>query len=166
MKVIVAGSRDFTNEELVHHVLDCWKDKITEVVSGTAKGPDTFGANWAKKNNIPVKEFKPDWDTHGKAAGPLRNGDMAEYADHLFAFWENKSRGTYNMINHMKNLKKSWIVWENSNDTSVKDLIGSGHTFGLKEEKEIPRKPKTSFKKAPEKKPAQSSFNPFKDLLG
>jgi hypothetical protein len=31
-------------------------------------------------------------------AGPIRNGEMAKYADALIVFWDGKSRGTKNMI--------------------------------------------------------------------
>ena len=34
----------------------------------------------------------------GRSAGPLRNATMANYADALIALWDNKSRGTKNMI--------------------------------------------------------------------
>jgi hypothetical protein len=42
--------------------------------------------------------FKADWDKHGKAAGPIRNQQMAQEADGLIAFWDGKSRGTKDMI--------------------------------------------------------------------
>ena len=37
-----------------------------------------------------------------RSAGPIRNKQMAEYADTLFAFWDGKSRGTKNMIDLAK----------------------------------------------------------------
>ena len=43
-----------------------------------------------------------DWDKHGKAAGPIRNAEMAEVADALIAFWDGQSRGTANMISLAK----------------------------------------------------------------
>lgn len=39
-----------------------------------------------------------DWDGKGKAAGYIRNAEMADYADALIAFWDDESRGTGNMI--------------------------------------------------------------------
>ena len=36
----------------------------------------------------------------------IRNGEMAEYADMLIAFWDGKSVGTQDMINKMKKLGK------------------------------------------------------------
>jgi hypothetical protein len=72
--------------------------RITEVVSGTARGADRTGEQWASENNVPVKRFPADWDKHGKRAGYLRNADMAEYAEALVAFWDGQSRGTKHMI--------------------------------------------------------------------
>ncbi|WP_197026348.1 hypothetical protein [Polaribacter sp. Hel_I_88] len=42
--------------------------------------------------------FPAEWNKFGKAAGPVRNKEMAIYADALIAFWDGKSRGTKNMI--------------------------------------------------------------------
>ena len=36
---------------------------------------------------------------HGRAAGPIRNKEMANNADALIAFWDGQSRGTRSMIN-------------------------------------------------------------------
>lgn len=98
MKVIIAGSRSFqaTQEDVL--LLDSYKSKITEVVSGRAKGADAFGESWAEWNNIPVKKFPANWDLYGKSAGIIRNREMASYADGLIAFIKDNSRGTTNMI--------------------------------------------------------------------
>ena len=85
-----------------HHVnfLDLQRDlfKFDEVVSGKARGADTFGEIWANEHGIPVKEFPADWDKFGRSAGPIRNGQMAEYGDALIAFLAPGSKGTKNMI--------------------------------------------------------------------
>ena len=39
-----------------------------------------------------------DWNRLGRAAGPIRNEEMAEVSDALIAFWDGKSRGTKSMI--------------------------------------------------------------------
>jgi hypothetical protein len=49
-----------------------------------------------------VKEFPANWVEHGRAAGPIRNGQMADYADALIAVWDGKSKGTGNMINQAR----------------------------------------------------------------
>ena len=68
------------------------------MVSGTGRGVDALGERYAAENGLPVKRFRPDWNQFGRAAGPMRNRDMAEYAEALIAIWDGKSRGTGNMI--------------------------------------------------------------------
>lgn len=97
MKVIIAGSRTFKNDELLWKVMKEFKD-VSEVLCGGARGADERGQLWAYEHGIPVKMFIPDWDRFGKAAGMKRNIQMAEYADALIAFWDGESPGTKNMI--------------------------------------------------------------------
>lgn len=98
MKTIIAGSRTGFSYSDVEFVLFDRLDKISEIVSGTAQGIDRFGELFGIQNNIPVKRFPADWCKFGKSAGPIRNQQMAEYADALIAFWDGESRGTKNMI--------------------------------------------------------------------
>ncbi len=55
---------------------------------------------------LPVKEFPADWDQHGNAAGPIRNAQMADYADALLLIYDGESRGSLNMRKQMAQLKK------------------------------------------------------------
>lgn len=71
--------------------------QITEVVSGRATGVDRLGEYWAAIAGKPVKHFPADWSL-GRAAGHIRNGQMASYADALIAVWDGQSPGTRNMI--------------------------------------------------------------------
>ncbi len=107
MKTIIAGSRSITNQVTVFWAIDNspFCDKITEVVSGGARGIDTLGELWAARNAIPVTQFLPDWSV-GKHAGLLRNSEMATYADALIAIHDGKSTGTLHMITQMKKLSK------------------------------------------------------------
>lgn len=98
----MAGSRTWTNWGMMEQILDLWKDDITELVSGTAKGADEMGEWWATKNGISIKRFPADWSRYGKGAGYIRNKEMAQYADGLFAFWDGKSKGTGHMIDLAK----------------------------------------------------------------
>lgn len=61
-------------------------------------GADYLGELYAKTRGIQLNRFPADWGKHGKAAGPIRNKEMAEYATHLVAFPSKTSRGTKNMI--------------------------------------------------------------------
>jgi len=69
------------------------------VVSGTARGADKWGERYARRFNYIITKFPADWNKYGKSAGYIRNKQMAEYADHLIAFWDGESKGTKHMIN-------------------------------------------------------------------
>lgn len=78
-----------------------WED--VEIVSGNCpKGVDTLGERFAEENGIDLKLFPADWRKHKKAAGPLRNKQMAAYADVLFLLWDGKSRGARSMFNEAR----------------------------------------------------------------
>lgn len=98
MKVIIAGSRNITSFAVVEAAIKQSGFEITEVVSGRCRGVDLLGEDWAKRNGIPVKPFPADWDKHGKSAGPIRNMQMAEYAEALIAIPKAHSKGTKDMI--------------------------------------------------------------------
>jgi hypothetical protein len=51
---------------------------------------------WAVFNGLPVADFPADWKKFGKAAGMIRNAEMAAYADVVIAF--AGGRGTDNMV--------------------------------------------------------------------
>ena len=105
MKVIIAGGRDFDNYELLKEFCDnIIKDDDYEIVSGNAKGADKLGENYSKERNLKLTLFPADWNKYNKAAGMIRNIEMAEYGDMLIAFWDQKSRGTKNMIDTAKKL--------------------------------------------------------------
>ena len=111
MNVIIAGGRDFTNYALVEEAIKRSAFEITQVVSGNAKGVDTLGEVWALAHNVPVEAFPADWSQHGRAAGPIRNRQMAEYADALIAIWDGKSKGTANMIQQARNKKLNVFIY-------------------------------------------------------
>lgn len=108
MKIIIAGSRHFNNYELLkkycNRVLSNVKEEI-EIVSGTAIGADKLGEQYALEMGYKLSRFPADWGTFGKAAGAIRNQEMAEYSDALIAFWDGRSRGTLDMINKAKKFK-------------------------------------------------------------
>lgn len=75
-----------------------FKEEVTEVVSGCARGVDRLGEQWAQMRSIPIKRFPANWDRDGRSAGPIRNRQMANYAEALVAIWDGESKGTKNMI--------------------------------------------------------------------
>ena len=106
VRCIIAGSRDFTDYEKAKAHLDHLfsKRKPYRVVSGGARGADSLGERYAMDNNIPLKLYPADWGLHGKAAGHIRNREMAMNAEALVAFWDGSSRGTKHMIETAKQM--------------------------------------------------------------
>jgi hypothetical protein len=109
MKVIIAGGRNFTPTQADVDKLNSLKADITEVVCGGAKGADAFGAWWAQQNGIPVKYFHADWNLHGRAAGPIRNEEMAKYAEAAILF--PGGAGTANMFSLVVKYRLTFIDW-------------------------------------------------------
>jgi len=97
MKTIIAGSRLANKGHTIRGIQLC-PQNITHVVSGFAKGPDTFGLEWAKETGLPRSIYPADWNQYGRAAGHIRNRIMAENAEALVAIWDGKSAGTKGMI--------------------------------------------------------------------
>lgn len=119
MKVIIAGGRSFDDYQLLKRKCDEILAEINdiEIVSGAASGADRLGERYAKEKGYAVKQFPADWSKWGKAAGPKRNKQMAEYGDILIAFWDGESRGTKNMIDlaNANNLKVEVFKYLNVN---------------------------------------------------
>ena len=115
MKVIIAGGREFNNYKLLKESCDRILSRQTdiEIVSGKALGADKLGEDYAEEKGYKVTEFPADWKKYNKGAGPIRNKQMAEYADGLIAFWDGESKVTKNMIDLAKkyNLKVKVILY-------------------------------------------------------
>lgn len=119
MNLIIAGGRDFDDYFLLDKSLTWFlknvdKSTIT-VFSGKAQGADSLGEHWVKCKGISVKPFPADWDNldapgavikitksgkkYNSKAGILRNQEMLDAgATHLVAYWDQKSKGTADMI--------------------------------------------------------------------
>ena len=110
LRVIIAGSRDFNDYELLKKsAIEIITKKtmlpdLTRIVSGGARGADTLGERFANEMGLEISRFIPDWDGLGKRAGYVRNAEMAKFAVEddndgmLIAFWDGQSRGTKHMI--------------------------------------------------------------------
>lgn len=114
--LLISGGRDFYDVEFMVEKLGKIHDAytVTKVVSGGAKGVDTIGALWAEELGIELEEFKPDWDTHGKQAGILRNQDMLDRGkpDGVICF--PGGRGTEDMFQRAEKESKKRLldVWK------------------------------------------------------
>ena len=114
LRIIIAGSRDFNDYELLKKsAIEIITKKtmlpdLTRIISGGARGADTLGELFANEMGLEISRFIPDWDGLGKRAGYVRNAEMAKFAVEdgnygvLIAFWDGQSRGTKHMIDLAK----------------------------------------------------------------
>ena len=116
MKVIIAGSRNFKEYQKLktecNYFLQGQKN-ITIVSGDHYKGADKLGIQYANEKGFKLIKFPAEWNKFGKAAGPIRNKEMAVFADVLIAFWDGRSRGTQNMIRlaNQKGLRIKVVVF-------------------------------------------------------
>jgi len=116
MKTIIAGSRTVSLQDVLKALEFCpFTERITEVVSGCARGADSYGELIAEENSTPIKRFPANWKKFGKRAGPIRNQEMAEYADALIAVWDGVSSGTSDMIQRAEKNKLKVYVYKTDN---------------------------------------------------
>lgn len=101
-RCIIAGSRDFTAQGTLFTTCKSTlrNQPHWEIVSGTCKGPDRMGEEFAKIRGYDIMRMPAAWNKWGKPAGPLRNHAMAWYATHAIIFWDGKSKGTKAMIKY------------------------------------------------------------------
>lgn len=100
-RLIVAGSRTIDDRDLVWRAIrdSPFQFNRSELVHGGANGVDSCAEEIGSMyQQVTTRVFEPDWNEHGKAAGPIRNREMAEYGDALVAVWDGESRGTRSMI--------------------------------------------------------------------
>jgi hypothetical protein len=143
MRIIIAGSRTLTDyaffERETSRMLANIKSEIL-VISGMAKGPDTFAIRWAKERGLPVRLFPADWATDGPSAGFKRNARMIEVGcpDALLAFWDGQSHGTAHMIGlaREKGLKVRIVRFGEPDDADLKSAAKA--LFSMKRDGELP----------------------------
>lgn len=111
MIVAVVGSRGL-------EVKDLWKylpEGVTEIVSGGASGIDACAKEYARRHNIPLTEFLPEYARYGKAAPLKRNEKIVDYADTVVALWDGRSKGTKFVIKYCRKVGKPMAVYELNN---------------------------------------------------
>ncbi len=130
IRLLIAGGRDFSDYDLAERKVMFYLSKLLqngdeiEIVSGACDdkrygvhtftradgtkvyGADGIGEKIAAKNGWKVKPFPANWKKYGRAAGPIRNKDMAIYMTHGIVFWDKISRGTKSMIDEIINEEK------------------------------------------------------------
>ena len=102
-RLVIAGSRNFDDYSVLADAVDAYLKKLAPkkqviIVSGTAKGADRMGEQYARQRGYPLEEYPANWHYFGRAAAVKRNAQMAQVADAAIVFWDGQSAGAKNMI--------------------------------------------------------------------
>lgn len=99
-RVLVCGGRDYADAEHMALILNA--ASIDVLIHGAARGADSLADDWAKGKGVRVERYPADWDSHGRAAGHIRNAQMLTMGqpDLVIAFPGGK--GTANMVAQAK----------------------------------------------------------------
>ena len=110
MNVGIIGSRRWKSRSAVESLVNTFPADTT-VVSGGAKGVDSWAAECARKRGLKVIEFLPDLPSNGSPrweytkAYHARNRQIAEHSEVVYAFVAlDRKGGTENTIKHAKEL--------------------------------------------------------------
>ena len=105
MRVLVCGSREWNNAELILERLKTVPSGST-LIHGGCRGADIISSEIGKELGFGVVCFPAKWGEHGRAAGPLRNQRMIDEGkpDLILAFHNdlNSSKGTSDMLNRAR----------------------------------------------------------------
>src|SRR5262249_11205020 len=110
MKLIIAGSHNFTDYQRLCQVLAPERHRVTQVLTGGARGAELLGYRWAWKHAVQHQLFRADWERGGKVAGVRRNHQMAQAGDVLVVFGPTTAPGTAHLIQCMRALGKPVVV--------------------------------------------------------
>lgn len=102
MKLAIIGSRNCPPINIEAHL----KYIPDTIVSGGAKGADTYAREFAHKHNLKLIEFLPEYDKYGKGAPLMRNKLIVDNCDCVLAFWDGKSRGTKFTLDYARERNK------------------------------------------------------------
>ena len=118
MRVLICGSRDWKDQEIVDIVVSGLMVEYSGfdkeglvVINGKAPGADSCARIAAEQHRdngerVRPQNFPADWTTFGNAAGPIRNQQMLDEGkpDLVIAFNDDisNSKGTRDMVRRAK----------------------------------------------------------------
>jgi hypothetical protein len=96
-RILVTGSRNWSDRNLIIATLKRYDDTHTTLVSGACPtGADLIAEQEAERFGWNIERHPANWDKYGKSAGPRRNQEMVDAgADICLAFPLPDSRGTW-----------------------------------------------------------------------
>lgn len=110
MKILITGSRDWQNEEIIFQAIKDETDsarvrEIAEphfiIIHGDCPtGADRFAEAIAHAQGYEVQAYPADWEKYGRRAGMIRNKEMLDLEpDIVLGFPLKQSKGTIGCLN-------------------------------------------------------------------
>ena len=93
--------------------------KVEMVISGGAKGIDSYAKIFAARHRIPYMEFAPQYSAYGKYATLKRNTQIVQESSVVAAFPTPDSKGTLHSIRETKRLDKRLIIVNIPSNTPI-----------------------------------------------
>lgn len=114
MNIGIVGSRDYKFRSNVEFYIELLHKRIGDdltIVSGGARGVDSYAEQYSDQHNINKKIFYAEWEKYGKGAGHKRNIVLADYVDGLIVFWNGLySPGTLHVGDYSNSIHKPTLV--------------------------------------------------------
>jgi hypothetical protein len=76
MRVLITGSRSWTDREKIRAELEALPSDATIVHGHCKSGADAIADAIAHELRLKVERHPADWNKYGKSAGPIRNTEM------------------------------------------------------------------------------------------
>lgn len=102
-RVLITGSRDWTQAELIAEVIGTLQPGDV-VIHGGQRGADQLADRQARVRGIAVFSIEAEWNKLGGQAGPIRNQRLIDEGKptEAHAFPLPSSRGTWDCVNRCK----------------------------------------------------------------
>jgi len=111
VRVLCCGGREWTDRETIRARLK-ELPRTAIIIHGAARGADSIAGEVATELGHTVEVYPAQWNTYGRAAGPIRNNQMLDTKpDLVIAFHADlsQSKGTAHCI---KEAEKRGIIVE------------------------------------------------------
>jgi len=98
-RTIVSGDRNWVFAAGPWAVLDIVRPGV--VIEGGARGVDEIARKWAISRGVERERYDADWDRFKRAAGPIRNREMADKSPTFVLAFHDRietSKGTADML--------------------------------------------------------------------
>jgi hypothetical protein len=127
VRILITGSRDWTNSALIWDTLDLYLQdgETLTVVHGNAPGADSIAWLWAIErantaHDVEVENHPAQWTKFGRSAGPIRNQEMVDLgADLVLAFIKDNSPGASHLV---RQARKAGLAVDEFHETTEVDM--------------------------------------------